>query len=108
MECVRPGIAMASHRSSFSFIFSTTFAAVFLISTGLIGYQPPAHLSLDAGTWRRGVWTGHVIISQLSLGVVLLAAAATAAVRLNRRLGGELRKRPIPRPSDLDGRQRSL
>jgi hypothetical protein len=78
--------AMAPHRSTFSLIFSMTLAAVFLISTGLIGYQPPGHLSLDAATWRRGVWTGHVILGQVSLGAVLLVAAGVTAVRLNRRL----------------------
>jgi hypothetical protein len=47
---------MTSHRKTFTFIFTVTLAAVLLIVTGLIGYQPPAHLSLDADTWRRGTW----------------------------------------------------
>ncbi len=77
---------MAPTRSTFSFIFTASLAAVFLIVTGLIGYQPPAHLSLDAGTWRRGVWTHEVILSQVGLGIVLLGAAAFVAFRVNRRL----------------------
>jgi quinol-cytochrome oxidoreductase complex cytochrome b subunit len=78
--------SMAPSRNTFVFIFTAMLAAVFLIVTGLIGYQPPAHLSLDAATWRRGVWTGAVILPQVALGVVLLAAAGYVAVRVNRRL----------------------
>jgi hypothetical protein len=77
---------MAKSTGAFAFIFTATLAAVFLIVTGLIGYQPPAHLSLDASTWRMGTWTDEVILSQLALGVVLLAAAGIVAVRVNRRL----------------------
>ena len=77
---------MAPSRHTFVFIFTATLAAVFLIVTGLIGYQPPAHLSLDAATWRRGVWTEEVILSQVALGVVLLIAAGVVGVRVNRRL----------------------
>ena len=77
---------MAPSRNMFVFIFTATLAAVFLIVTGLIGYQPPAHLSLDAATWRRGVWTEAVILPQVAVGVVLLAAAGYVAVRVNRRL----------------------
>ena len=73
-------------RNAFGFVFTMTLAAVFLIVTGLIGYQPPAHLSLDAATWRRGVWTDEVILSQVALGVALLSAAGLVAVRVNRRL----------------------
>lgn len=98
---------MTPSRRSFTFIFTMTLAAVFLISTGVIGYQPPAHLSLDPATWRRGVWTGHVIVRQISLGGALLAAAAIAGVRLNRRLAGGPLKTSIPRPSDLEDRRRT-
>jgi quinol-cytochrome oxidoreductase complex cytochrome b subunit len=77
---------MAPNRSTFVFIFTATLAAVFLIVTGLIGYQPPAHLSLDAATWRLGVWTDEVILVQVALGVALLAAVGVVAVRVNRRL----------------------
>ena len=73
-------------RNTFTFIFTAALAAVFLIVTGLIGYQPPAHLSLDAASWRRGVWTEEVIAGQVALGVVLLLAAGVLAVRVNRRL----------------------
>ena len=76
----------APARNTFTFVFTATLAAGFLIVTGLIGYQPPAHLSLDAATWRRGVWTHQVILSQVGLGLVLLAAAALVALRINRRL----------------------
>ena len=78
--------SMAPHRNTVVFIFTAALAAVFLIVTGLIGYQPPAHLSLDAATWRRGVWTHEVILSQFALGVALLGAAGYVAVRVNRRL----------------------
>ena len=57
---------------------------MFLIITGLFGYQPPAHLSLDAATWRRGTWADGVILSQIALGTVLLAVASIVAFRLNR------------------------
>ncbi len=77
---------MAPSRNTFVFIFTATLAAVFLIVTGLIGYQPPAHLSLDAATWRRGVWTNEVILPQFGLGVALLSVAGYVAVRVNRRL----------------------
>ena len=77
---------MSPSRKTFTFVFTATLAAVFLIITGLIGYQPPAHLSLDAATWRRGAWTGGVIVSQVSLGVVLLAVASVVAFSVNRRL----------------------
>ena len=77
---------MAYNRSTFGFIFTATLAAVFLIVMGVIGYQPPAHLSLDAATWRLGVWADEVILSQVALGVALLIAAAVVGVRVNRRL----------------------
>lgn len=73
-------------RNSFTFVFTVTLLAVFLIVTGLIGYDPPAQMSLDAATWRRGEWTGEIIRSQVALGVALLALAGVVAVRVNRRL----------------------
>jgi hypothetical protein len=73
-------------RNSFTFVFTATLVAVFLIVTGLIGYDPPAHMSLDAATWRRGEWTGEIIRSQVALGVALLSLAGVVAVRVNRRL----------------------
>ena len=75
---------MTPNRKTFTFIFTATLAAVFLIITGLIGYQPPAHLSLDAETWRRGTWADGVILSHIALGSVLLAVAGVVALRLNR------------------------
>ena len=73
-----------SSRTTFSFIFTLTIAAVFLLLTGLIGYQPPAHLSLDAATWRNGTWADGMVLSQIALGTVLLAVAGIVALRLNR------------------------
>ncbi len=75
---------MPSNRKTFTFVFTATLAAVFLLLTGLIGYQPPAHLSLDADTWRRGTWADGIILSQVALGSVLLAVAGVVALRLNR------------------------
>jgi hypothetical protein len=73
-------------KQTFSFVFTMAVASAFLIVTGLIGYQPPAHLSLDAATWRRGTWTDHVVVSQVGLGASALLAAGIVAVRVNRRL----------------------
>lgn len=75
-----------ANRSAFSFVFMMTLAAVFLIVTGLIGYYPPGHMTLDAATWRRGTWTDGIIVSQVVLGVACLAAAAVVARRINRQL----------------------
>jgi hypothetical protein len=77
---------VAAVRNAFGFVFALTAAAAFLIVTGLIGYDPPAHMSLDAATWRRGQWTGEIIPSQVALGIAFLAVAAVVAVRVNRRL----------------------
>jgi hypothetical protein len=85
----RAASAQAGRRPSkrtFSFVFTMTLAGVFLIVTGLLGYQPPAHLSLDGATWRRGTWTDYVVISQVVPGVSALLAAGIVAVRANRRL----------------------
>lgn len=75
---------MTSRRKWFTFVFTVTIAALFLVVTGLIGYQPPAHLSLDPSTWRRGTWAGRMVLSQVALGTTLLAVAAVVAMRLNR------------------------
>ena len=74
-------------RNAFTFVFTATLAAVFLIVTGLIGYRPPARWSLDPATFRRGVWTEDVIVGQVALGVAFLVAAGIVALRVNRRLG---------------------
>ena len=73
-------------RSAFGLVFMMTLAAVFLIVTGLLGYEPPGHLSLDPATWRRGVLTDQIVWRQLGLGLVLLIAAGLVALRINRRL----------------------
>jgi hypothetical protein len=77
---------MRSSRRAFTFVFTMALAAVVLIVTGFIGYAPPAQLSLDAATWRRGTWTGVVIVPQVALGVACLVAAGIAGFRINRRL----------------------
>jgi hypothetical protein len=77
---------MAAVRNAFGFVFTMTLAAVFLIVTGMLGYQPPAHMSLDAATWRRGDWTGEIITSQVALGVAFLVLAGIMAVRIHRRM----------------------
>ena len=73
-------------RNAFGFVFSMTLAAVFLIVTGLLGYEPPAHLSLDPATWRRGVLTDQIVWRQIGLGLVLAIAAGLVTLRINRRL----------------------
>ena len=70
-------------RSAFGLVFMMTLAAVFLIVTGLLGYEPPAPLSLDPATWRRGALTDQIVWRQLGLGLVLLIAAGLVALRVN-------------------------
>jgi hypothetical protein len=77
---------MHGNRRVFAFILTAALAAIFLLVTGSIGYGPPAQLSLDAATWRRGVWTGGVIANQVLIGALLLVASGLMAFRLNRRL----------------------
>jgi hypothetical protein len=73
-------------RSVYGLVFTLTLAAVFLIVTGLIGYEPPAHLSLDAATWRRGTWTDQIVLRQVGFGIVFLIAAGIVTLCINRRL----------------------
>jgi len=77
---------MASNRKPFTFVFTATTVGVLLIIFGLIGYTPPAHMSLDAETWRLGTWTDGVILPEVVLGGVFLGAAGAVALRLNRSL----------------------
>ena len=77
---------MAAVRNAFGFVFTMTVAGLLLIVTGLIGFYPPAHMSLDPATWRRGQWNDEILLPQLAIGVVLLAVAWVGAVRVNRRL----------------------
>jgi len=72
-------------RSAFGLVFTMTLAAVFLLVTGFIGYEPPAHLSLDAATWRRGTWSDQILLKQVGLGLVFLVVAGAVAFRINRR-----------------------
>jgi hypothetical protein len=73
-------------RNAFGFVFTMTLAGAILIVTGLIGFDPPRHMNLDAATWRGGQWTGEIIRSHVAVGVVLLVLAGAVAVRVNRRL----------------------
>lgn len=75
-------------RNAFTLVFTMTLAAVFFIVTGLIGYQPPAHLSLDASTWRNGTWSDEIVLPQIAIGIALLAAAGIVGRRIHRRLPG--------------------
>jgi len=82
---------MTSNRNAFTFVFTAAIAGVFLVIFGLVGYTPPAHMSLDAETWRLGTWTDGVILVEVVLGSVLLGAAGLVALRLNRRLASTSR-----------------
>ena len=68
--------------------FQRTLAAVFLLRRA-DGYQPPAHLSLDPSTWRRGICADHVIVRQVALGLGLLMVGVVVGVRLNRHIATE-------------------
>ncbi len=73
-------------RNHFGLVFVMMLAAIFLIVTGLLGYEPPPHLSLDPATWRRGTLTGHIEWRQIWLGVVFLLASGLVSLRINRGL----------------------
>ena len=77
---------MNANRNTFTFVFTAGIAGVLLIIFGLIGYTPPAHMSLAAETWRRGTWADSFVLSEVAIGTVLIVAAAVVASRLNRRL----------------------
>jgi hypothetical protein len=81
-------------RNVFHLVFALALVAVFLIATGLIGYEPPAHFSLDPATWR-GTWTEQIALRQVGLGLVFLVAAGIVALRINRRLASQK-----PKPSN--------
>jgi hypothetical protein len=73
-------------RNVFSLVFTLTLAAVFLIVTGFLEYEPPAHLSLDPATWRTGTLTDQIVWRQIGLGLVLLIAAGLVTLGINRHL----------------------
>ena len=73
-------------RSPFGFVFTVATAAIFLILTGLAGYDPPAHWSLDPMSWGRGTWFNHILWSHVAIGLALMGAAAIVARRINRRI----------------------
>jgi uncharacterized membrane protein len=74
------------NRNMFGLAFTAGAAAIFLIVTGVIGWQPPPNLNPAASTWRRGVWTDEIIWPQVALGIVFLLVAGFAVNRVNRRL----------------------
>jgi hypothetical protein len=78
-----------ANRNMFSLAFTAGAAAIFLVLTGLIGWQPPANLNFHDATWRRGVWAGEIIWSQVALGLVFLLVAAFAVNRANRRMSAQ-------------------
>lgn len=80
-------------RNVYGLVFTLTLAAVFLIVTGLIGYYPPAHFSLDPASWG-GAWSDQILLGQVGLGIVFLIAAGLLTIRINRRLAQQ------PKPSN--------
>ena len=73
-------------RNMFGLAFTAGAAAIFLILTGFLGWEPPANINLADASWRRGVWTGEIIWSQVALGIAFLLVAGVTVVRVNRRL----------------------
>jgi hypothetical protein len=76
---------MAAVRNMFGLAFTAGAAAIFLILTGLIGWQPPPTISFHNASWRLGTWTGDIIWSQIALGLVFLTVAGFAARRATAR-----------------------
>lgn len=62
-------------RNTFGLVFMLAVVGAVLTIAGLIGFQPPAHLSLDPATWTRGSWHDDILVRQVGLGVALLIAA---------------------------------
>jgi hypothetical protein len=76
---------MAAVRNMFGLTFTAGAAAIFLILTGLIGWQPPPNINLSNAGWRLGTWTDGIIWSQIALGLVFLVVAGFAARRATAR-----------------------
>lgn len=72
-------------RNAFHLVFILTIAAVVLIVTGLIGYDPPARLTLSAPAFG-GTWSDQILFWQVGLGMMFLTVAVIVALRINRRL----------------------
>jgi hypothetical protein len=72
-------------RNAFGLVFMMTLVGTVLVTAGLVGYEPPAHTSLDPATWRRGTWSDQIVVRQVGLGAGLLIAAGLLAFRINRR-----------------------
>jgi hypothetical protein len=85
-------------RNVYGLVFTLTLVAVFMIVTGLMGWDPPALLSLDAATWRRGTWSDQILLRQVGLGLVLLVAAGLMTLRINRRLAARGQTMPSQKP----------
>ena len=77
---------MGSGSKAFSFVFTAGISGVLFIIFGLIGYMPPAHISLAGETWRLGTGSDGVIAGEIALGSTLIVVAAVVASRLNRRM----------------------
>lgn len=80
------------NRNLFGLAFTAGAAAIFLIVSGLIGWQPPPNLNFHDATWRRGAWAGEIIWSQVALGLVFLLVAGVAVNRANRRMSAQSRQ----------------
>jgi hypothetical protein len=76
---------MAAVRNMFGLAFTAGAAAIFLIVTGLIGWQPPPNINFHM-PHGGGRWTGDIIWSQVALGLVFLLVAGFAVRRVNRQL----------------------
>ena len=74
------------NRNMFGLAFTAGAAAIFLILTGVLGWEPPPNLNFHDATWRTGVSTGRIIWSQVAVGMVFLLVAGFAVNRVNRRL----------------------
>ena len=77
-------------RNAFHVVFILTIAAVVLIVTGLIGYEPSARFSLAAPAFG-GTWSDQILFRQVGLGIVFLIVAAIVALRINRRLAQNIK-----------------
>ncbi len=73
-------------RNTFGLVFMLALVGGVLAITGLMGYEPPAHASLDPATWVTGTWSGQILVRQIGVGAGLLTAAWVLAARINRGL----------------------
>jgi hypothetical protein len=71
-------------RNTVGLMFMLTLVGSVLVVTGLMGFQPPAHMTLDPATWTTGTWSDGVLLRQVGVGVGLLIAAGLVMLRINR------------------------